>query len=87
MIEVAERDLVSLRRAPATAGAKLPRIEQVINVAGSWATILLGSDASAQRDVLAALVDQVVPVRERHGIYRAGVTWTPFGKALRGSLG
>jgi hypothetical protein len=37
----------------------------------------------ARREVLAELVERVVPVRLAPGRYRVEITWTPLGAALR----
>jgi hypothetical protein len=46
-------------------------------------TILQGSEIEAQREVLAVLVDRIIPIRKRPGVYRVEITWTPLGVALR----
>jgi hypothetical protein len=45
--------------------------------------VLQGAEVEPQRDVLALLVERVVPIRERHGVYRVEIRWTPLGDALR----
>jgi hypothetical protein len=42
-----------------------------------------GGSIAAQRDVLAALIDRVVPVRVGRGQYSVEVSWTPLGEGLR----
>jgi hypothetical protein len=42
-----------------------------------------GGDVAVQREVLAALIELVVPVRSSRGKYTADVTWAPLGEALR----
>ena len=59
----------------------------VVAAAGSWLTVMQGADIAAQRDVLAVLVDRIVPVREQPGVYRIEITWTPLGEGLRGAAG
>jgi hypothetical protein len=54
---------------------------------GGWRAVLDGTDVAAQRNVLAALVEQVVARRGRHGRYTVEITWTPLGDALRGVCG
>jgi hypothetical protein len=40
-------------------------------------------DVPAQREILAVLIERVVPVRLGRGRYSATVTWTATGRALR----
>jgi hypothetical protein len=40
-------------------------------------------EVAAQREVLAALIERVVPVRVGRGKYGAAIAWTPLGEALR----
>ncbi len=82
-ISAAENELAALQPTRAKAPDSLPPLESVIAAAGSWVTVMQGADAEAQREVLAVLVDHMVPVRERPGAYRVDITWTPLGEALR----
>lgn len=61
----------------------LPPLEAVVEKANGWATALHQSDVPAQREVIATLVERVVPVRVRRGQYTAEITWTPLGQALQ----
>jgi hypothetical protein len=45
------------------ASAKLPPLETVLTTAEGWGAAMQGGSIAAQRDVLAALIDRVVPVR------------------------
>jgi hypothetical protein len=42
-----------------------------------------GGEIAAQRDVLAAVIERVVPVRVSRAKYEVEITWTPLGEALR----
>jgi len=54
-----------------------------LNGAGGCATVLQGGDSPAQRDVLGMLIEKAVAVRERPGLYRVDLEWTPFGETLK----
>ena len=60
----------------------LPALDAVLRDVGGWAVALPAGDIVAQREVLAALVKHVVPVRVGYGQYAAEVTWTSLGDAL-----
>jgi hypothetical protein len=80
-LDDAEAELADVRgrdRAPA-----LPPLDDVLRDLGDWTTILAGADVPARRDVLAALIERVVPVRVGFGRYEADIAWTPIGVALR----
>jgi DNA invertase Pin-like site-specific DNA recombinase len=62
--------------------ATLPPLTEVLASAGSWCKVLGDSDMLAQRDVLAALIDQATLVRTGYRAYAAEITWTPLGEAL-----
>jgi DNA invertase Pin-like site-specific DNA recombinase len=79
-LRAAETELARLRNATPTA-AELPSLDSVLAMAGSWAT-MLQRNAAAQRDVVTALVERVVPIRERRSVYRVEITWTALGKRL-----
>jgi hypothetical protein len=81
--ENAEKELAETRQERHPARAKLPSLEQVLGAVGNWTTVLQGAEVEPQRDVLALLVERVVPIRERHGVYRVEIRWTPLGDALR----
>jgi hypothetical protein len=55
----------------------------VLHEAGGWSVALRTADVPTQREVLAVLVERVVPVRVRRGRYQAVITWTHLGAALR----
>jgi site-specific DNA recombinase len=81
--EVADAELVTMSRAMKRAAPKLPPLADVLAAAGSWTSVLQGADVVAQREVLAVLLERVVAERERQGVYRVDLTWTPLGVALR----
>ncbi|HEY8884000.1 MAG TPA: hypothetical protein VIO35_01710 [Chloroflexota bacterium] len=74
-----------LRRANAPRG-DIPDFDTVLAEVGGWSAALRGSDVAEQREVVAALVERVVPVRLGHSTYEARITWTPMGEALRATL-
>ncbi len=80
-LEAAEAELDQMR--VARPQPSLPQLEEVLQKAGGWVSIFREGNLSAQRDVLAVLVERVVPVRVRRGEYAAEITWTPLGDALR----
>jgi hypothetical protein len=43
-------------------------------------------EIAAQREVLAALIERVVPVRIGRGQYDVEVAWTPLAEALRAAV-
>src|SRR5207302_7729170 len=69
----------------------LPALDDVLSAAGGWAACFETANSEtrrpyydqADRDVLAALIDTVAPVRLRFGVYRIDITWTPLGEHLR----
>ncbi len=81
--ESADRELATIDHASKRGRPRLPPLDDVVKAAGSWTTILQGGDVEAQREVLAPLVERVVAVRERPGVYRAELAWTSLGQALR----
>jgi hypothetical protein len=64
----------------------LPPLETVLAAAEGWDTVMHGGEIAAQREVLAALVERIVPVRITRGKYGAEVTWTPLGEGLRAAI-
>lgn len=64
----------------------LPPLEVVLASADGWARMLHAIDTTARRDVLAELLEQVVPERVRIGRYRVRIAWTPLGRALRATV-
>jgi len=79
--EAATAELAGLKEADTT--PILPELATGLRDASSWQGVLTGSDITAQRDVLALLVEQVLPERIGRGQYRAAIRWTPLGQALR----
>ena len=69
--------------APDKRRPSLPPLANVLRNAGGWGEILAGADIEAQRNVLADLVERVIPERVGYGKYEARIEWTPLGKALR----
>jgi hypothetical protein len=60
----------------------LPPLDEVLQRAGGWLAILRSGDVSDRREVIAALIEHVTPIRERRGVYRVHPEWTPLGKEL-----
>jgi site-specific DNA recombinase len=81
VLEAADAELARLRGLTAAPG--LPALDEALRVAGDWGRALLRFDVPSQRAVLATLVELVVPVKVGFGKYRAHITWTPGGVALR----
>jgi DNA invertase Pin-like site-specific DNA recombinase len=63
---------------------KLPPLETVLAAAEGWGVAMRDGDIAAQREVLAAVIERVVPVRVGRGNYDVEVFWTPLGEGLRG---
>lgn len=63
--------------------AELPDLDAVLADVESWRDLLSQADVANQRDVLASLVDSMVPVRLGHGRYTAEVRWSQLGRALQ----
>jgi hypothetical protein len=61
----------------------LPPLETVLAAAEGWGAAMQGGSVAAQREVLAALVERVVPVRVGRGTYAVEIEWTPLGAGLR----
>jgi site-specific DNA recombinase len=79
-LEAAESQLArlqSLHVAPA-----LPPLEEVQQAVGTWRAALNAGDISAQREVLAALIETLTVDVKRPGQYCPRITWTPTGQAL-----
>jgi hypothetical protein len=60
----------------------LPPLETVLAAAEGWGAAMQGGGIAAQREVLAALIDRLVPVRVGRGQYGVEVSWTPIGEGL-----
>ena len=82
-IEAAERELAAMGAATDRRRPALPPLDDVLRNAGGWGEVLAGADIEAQRNILADLVERVVPERVGYGKYAARIEWTPLGKALR----
>jgi DNA invertase Pin-like site-specific DNA recombinase len=80
-LDAAEEELARLRAAPAT--PSLPALDQVLRDAGGWSAAFLAADVPAVREILAVLIDTVVPERRGWGRYETRITWSPTGEALR----
>ena len=66
----------------APAGPPDPPVDDILREVGGWQRSLETDDVDGRREVLAALIDHVVPVRVRVGEYRARVAWTAYGRVL-----
>jgi hypothetical protein len=64
----------------------LPPLEAVLTAAAGWGAVMRDGDIAAQREVLTALIERIVPVRTGRGKYDVKVLWTPLGEALRVSI-
>src|SRR5829696_5779488 len=62
---------------------ELPPLETVLAAAEGWGVAMRDGDVAVQREVLAALIDRVVPVRTGRGTYDVTIEWTPLGDGLR----
>jgi excisionase family DNA binding protein len=81
--DAAEAELATVRYDAARPRPKLPPLDRLLATAGGWTTVLEGAAVVAQREVLAVLIERMVPVRERQSVYRVEITWTPLCDALR----
>jgi hypothetical protein len=82
-IEAAERELTAMGEDTDRGRPSLPPLANVLAAAGGWGEVLAGADIEAQRNILADLVERVVPERVGYGKYEARIEWTPLGRALR----
>jgi hypothetical protein len=64
----------------------LPPLETVLAAADGWGAAMRGGDITAQREVLAALIEWIVPVRIGRGHYAVEITWTPLGDGLQAAV-
>ncbi len=71
---------------PAEPRPVLPPLEVVLAAAEGWGAAMRDGDVAAQREVLAALVARVAPVRVGRGKYGVEVSWTPLGDGLRAAI-
>jgi hypothetical protein len=60
----------------------LPALETVLTAAEGWGAAMRGGDIAAQREVLAAVIERVVPTRVGRGTYTVEIVWTPLGEGL-----
>src|SRR5215212_6868735 len=61
----------------------LPPLETVLAAAEGWGTTMREGDIAAQREVLALLIERIVPMRVGRGEYDVEIAWTPLGAGLR----
>jgi DNA invertase Pin-like site-specific DNA recombinase len=80
-LEAAEAELGRLRVVRPTPA--LPTLEEALHHAGRWHDLLATGDTRRQREVLAVLVDRVIPERISHGKYTAVIVWSETGEQLR----
>jgi DNA invertase Pin-like site-specific DNA recombinase len=86
------KELAQLRSTQPT--PSLPPLDELRKAAGSWTNCFLIVDPDTQhpqylsehRDVLALLIDRVVPVRIAFGKYRVEIVWTHLGQTLLEAL-
>ena len=64
----------------------LPPLELVLAAAEGCGAALRDGDIAAQREVLAALIQRIVPVRTGHGKYGVEIVWTPLSEGLRAAV-
>jgi len=81
-LRASEEELTRLQRQRPEAPL-LPDLQTVVERAGSWGAILREAPMPERRDVLAEIVERVVPSREGWRAYRVELTWTAVGAALR----
>jgi hypothetical protein len=82
----AEAELATLR-IDTPSVLTLPTLDEALRLAGSWSAALGHSDLTAQRDVLALIVQRITPRRVKRGIYQVDIAWTPLGQTLRSTMG
>ncbi|MDP9469932.1 MAG: recombinase family protein [Chloroflexota bacterium] len=80
-LEAAEAELGQLR--VSILEPSLPPLETILGAAGGWSLALRTGGVAAQREVLATVVERVLPMRVRRGEYAVEFVWTPLGQALR----
>lgn len=64
----------------------LPPLETVLATAEGWGAAMRDGEIAAQREVLAAVIERVVPIRVSRGKYEVEVSWTPLGEGLRAAV-
>jgi hypothetical protein len=77
----AEAELVRLRGIKVE--PELPPLVDVLRAAGGWAEALRTADNASRREVLALLIEHVIPERVGYGKYEVSITWSPLGQAIR----
>lgn len=78
-----ERRAAELAARGAGAGSDLPPLEDALATVGGWATAVARFDVASQRDILAVLVERIVPRKVGYGRYEVDITWTATGAALQ----
>jgi site-specific DNA recombinase len=82
ILESAEAELIRLRTMSVV--PSLPPLADVFDQAGTWQRVMEDtSDVVALRAVLAAVIENVTPVRVGYGKYRVDIVWTPLAEAIR----
>ncbi len=71
---------------PAAPRTELPPLEIVLAAAEGWGAAMREGDVAARREVLAALVERVVPVQVGRGRYGVEIVWTPLGDGLQAAV-
>jgi hypothetical protein len=76
-LDVAQAELARLRayRPP----SPLPPLDEVLGEIGGWANVIAAMDVAAQRNVVAMLIERIVPVRVARGKYEPKIQWTAIG--------
>jgi hypothetical protein len=64
-------------------GVTLPPLETVLAAAEGWGAAMRDGDIAAQREVLVALIERIMPVQIRRGTYGVEIEWTPLAQGLR----
>jgi DNA invertase Pin-like site-specific DNA recombinase len=64
----------------------LPPLETVLAAAAGWGAAMRDGEIAAQREVLAALIERVVPVRFGRGRYGVEIAWTLLGEGLQAAV-
>jgi site-specific DNA recombinase len=75
------------RLSPQAPAPELPPLDTVLDAVGGWVAAVKGADITAQRVVLALLIERIDCTRTGSGRWHAAhhpdITWTPLGSALR----
>jgi DNA invertase Pin-like site-specific DNA recombinase len=86
-VSAADKEIADLQPTTANSKSMLPPLEGIVAEAGNWITTLQSTNTIAQRKVLGLLVNRIVPVRERPGVYHVEIMWTPLGEVLKSTTG